>query len=779
MVGIFPLSAAQTNNPQAVTQKEVSEFRMQHEPEWKSRFTPGSRLFYHESEWPGVLARVRALEGPGRKLRELAFDNANKIIEQPLPVYRAPASCVGPGVSVGQSHEELWQRPVGNTIVFLAFMARLDNNPKYKTYLRDLVLTALRFDTWGSDEWRDADLAAASIVRGVAITWDWHRDIFDDNQKAFIRETMARRVSSLHQMIYRNEFWGNQYRANHNHIGAAALGLAGLAFFEDIPEAGNWLSATLLDYERIALAGNADGSSEEGLSYWSYGMNFILQFIEGTRTVTDSATLYSAPFLKNAAAYRLACSTPGFGGVLTWGDSVGKDFYGPHQILYRLASQYHDESAQFLANQLPFIPYGSVPAGKNSNDVLAFTLLWLDPSVGMKTPEQLDYHLTDWDVITSRSGWANDDYLVTIKSGLNVAHHSHTDAGSLAFNMGGKWLLTTPEYGEHGGEGYWDSAGKRWTFFSNATESHSTLLLNGKNQRFDAAAGGVVSRMIGNSRTMFAEVDLTKAYDGVESMTRRVLHRRGDYVLVLDDIQAAGNVHAEWLAQVPPAATVQDGAIVIAADSLASLRIQLLGTAPTFVDRQPTTPNFNIPSDRLKTLTAGQDGNHPRFAALLRPVLPGKPYAPWKTSVKEYKGKQTVRIDGNDWVDVIEIYGTPGRAADLGDTHVHGIGNALAVRKNKSGAFDSLVVLGALQLNCPVVSFRSEKPVNVAVESGPNNSFVLDLVGCLEGEIHTKPGYRLIGKDGNPIPNGKGSRLENGHYILQISTETAPPKGNP
>ncbi len=765
-VGSLPLIAGD-----AITPQEVTEFRARHEAEWKSRMTPGSRLFYRESEWPDVLARVRALEGPCKKWRELSFATAAKIIEQPLPVYRPPEAFVGSDTSPAVSREELWQRPVGNTIVFLAFMARLDDNPKYKTYLRDLVLAALGFDTWGHKEWQDNDLAAASIVRGVAIAWDWHRDIFDAAQQAFIRETMARRVPVLLAALHGKLFWGKEYRANHNHICTSALGLAGLAFLEEIPEAGDWLAAALLDYERIAQHMNADGSSEEGLGYWSYGMNYILQFIEGTRNVTGSASLYNAPFLRNAANYRLACSTPGFEGVLMWGDATGKDFYGPQQILYRLASQYRDESAQFLADRLPFVPRGSEPPGKNSNDVLAFTLLWYDPTVGVRNPEQLDFHIADWGVITSRSGWGNGDYLFSIKAGLNNRHHSHLDAGALAFNFGGTWLLTTPGYGEHGQEGFWDREGKRWTFFSNASEAHSTLLLNGKNQRSNADAGGVVSRMVSGPRTMYAEVDLTRAYEGVKSVTRRILHRRGEYILVMDDIDSREPAQAEWLAQVPPRAILQDDAIVVTSNSAASLRIQLLGDPPLFVERQPLSPHFNIAPNRLKTLAAKSGGA--TFSALLRPFFPGEPHDPWTTSLEESDGKQTVRIDGENWKDVIEVVLNPGQTANLGDSEVHGTGNALAVRKSGE-TFASLVISGAFQLDCPAFSFQSEKAVNVSVEWCPDGSYAIDLDGCLEGEIHPKEGFNLQTKTGERIPEDKGSPLAGGSYFIRSSNQPTP-----
>src|SRR5262249_13551984 len=161
-----------------------------------------------------------------------------------------------------------------------------------------------------------------------------------------------------------------------------------------------------------------------------------------------------------------------------WGDAPERDYYGPHHILYRLASQYRLGEGNYLASRLTFSPRYATHSGW---DMLGWTALWYDAAVSEHAPVELDRHSPGVDIVSSRSGWGKDDYQIAIKSGYTNRYHSHLDAGAIAWNSGGEWLLTTPGYGRGSGErNYWDRpGGKRWDYFANATEAETTLLVNG------------------------------------------------------------------------------------------------------------------------------------------------------------------------------------------------------------------------------------------------------------------------------------------------------------
>ena len=167
-------------------------------------------------------------------------------------------------------------------------------------------------------------------------------------------------------------------------------------------------------------------------------------------------------------------------------------------------------------------------------------------------PRELDARLVANDMVTTRSGWGAEDYLLSIKAGHTNRNHSHLDAGALALAFGDEWVLVAPGYGKGGGEGaFWDrsKSGRRWNFFSNASESHATLLINGKNQRADENARATVTEFFSTPEWNVTTVDLTEAYRDVSQVERQVVHRRGEYILVFDSVTAPQPVSVEWLAQ--------------------------------------------------------------------------------------------------------------------------------------------------------------------------------------------------------------------------------------
>jgi hypothetical protein len=187
--------------------------------------------------------------------------------------------------------QELWERRVGDSLVTLALAAKLTDSEKYRDKLHDMVIAACGYETWGrAFPGIDAnmDLAAGSVIRGVAMAWDWHRDAFSPEEQAYIVDVVRSRGNSLLSGLYGKAYWASRFTENHNHVSVAGLGLAGLSFYRDIPEAGEWLAGALLNFQRAFELASPDGSSDEGVPYWTYGLTSILQFVEGTKKITDA-----------------------------------------------------------------------------------------------------------------------------------------------------------------------------------------------------------------------------------------------------------------------------------------------------------------------------------------------------------------------------------------------------------------------------------------------------------------------------------------------------------
>ncbi|EIP96674.1 Heparinase II/III-like protein [Opitutaceae bacterium TAV1] len=643
---IATASAAEPTKRVFITPAEAQARMASDLAQWRKNLAPGvPHIAFTADSWRELRQTYAAAKGRQKEYFDSVIQRAQTLATKPAIAYRPPEEFVSPSLSLPSAKAELWQRDVGDNLTVSSMALALKDDPAIRKNIRDVVLTACEYPNWGLRS-TGMHLASAHLSIGVAIAYDWHAGIWTDAEKEIIRKTIRNHVGDIAAGLYGKAFWAGDYFTNHNHVSVAALGLCGLAFLDDIPEAAEWLAAATLNFERAMSAANADGSTPEGFTYWSYSLGMIVRYIEGTRHVTGSDALYRKPFLKNTINYRLHGTTPGLGRLLPWGDVWTKATASTYS-LFALAREYRSTEGQFLASSSP---------SKNM-----WSTLWYDPTLPATPPATLDYHATVVDLAASRTGWTPDDYLLSIKSGLNVRHHSHLDAGALALAFGDDWLLTAPGYGTgkaDGTNGFWDRKGRRWTYFSTATESKSTLLIDGKNQRFDADARGTIDQFISTPAWCWTGVDLTQAYQDVDYVRRGILHRRGDYILVLDNAKAARSVIVEWLAQTLPAGTRFNPATpdrINVSGKTGSLEIRALFPAGlSFAPRKPTALHYDLPPDRVTTHALKTQGNNIRYATLLLPAATGKTNPVRNIAVNETTNGLTLIITGDGWTDTIE-----------------------------------------------------------------------------------------------------------------------------
>ena len=623
---------------------------------WRAKLPPARpRLYFDAESWRSLRQRYDTSTGLERHYFDAVLSGAATVAASPVPHYSSPDEVSREtGLSPFEAEQELWMRSVGNNMVTLSLALRLRDDPAVRRALHDTVVDACAYPQWGmSFNAPSCDLAAGHIGRGIAVAYDWHYDLWTEAERQTIKDTIRTRMNAMNAAGYGSIFWAGKYAENHNNVDMAAVGLCGLAFFDEIPEAPEWTAHAFANFERVAAECNADGSSEEGVPYWSYGMSFTLQYLEGVRHLLDTRKLYNAPYFRNSIATRLHASTPDLAGTAPWGDAVPRDYYGPHQMLYRLADEYHDGAGQYLANHLPFTPGN----GDGDEDVV-WTALWYNPALDEKTPAELDHLAEVAGTVSSRGSWAKDDYQLCVKAGFTNRNHSHLDAGALAFAFGHEWLLTTPGYGRGKGDPqFWETRGGRWNYFSNATESHCTLLIDGKNQKFDPDARGRIESFDADGDFVKIGCDLTGAYDAVTRVRRDVIHRRGEYVLVVDEIEAPAAVTAEWLAQVPPAAKADGGRLAVVGKT-GRLDVEaILPADATFAVRNPTSKHVDVSPERLKTYATRQTGKTLRFATLLVPSRNAESPPRHEPTVVETTtdGRLTFTVTGQGWQDEIVV----------------------------------------------------------------------------------------------------------------------------
>jgi hypothetical protein len=674
--------------------------------QWRQRLpAERPRLFYQRDELPALRARYAQATGRAREWFDLMDAAARELVATPVVQYRPPEEFVTPTRTPYQARGELWQREVGNEIVFLSLALLLHDDADVRAKLHETVLTACAYPQWGIN-WNmiaNIDLAAAHVARGIAMAYDLHSEIWSAEEKETIRRVIAERVAVLNSGLYT----GGPFHSNHNHVAASAVGLCGVAFLGEIPAAEEWIAAALLSIDNAFHFFPADGGSLEGVPYGSYSLTAIFEFIEGTRRVLGSDAYYRQPHLQNYIAYRVHASTPGFAGVLPWGDSPARDYYGPHHMLYRLASEYGQGEGNYLANRLPFSPHYSSHSGP---DMLAWTALWFDPGVEERAPTKLDHYSPEVDLVSTRSGWGADDYLLAIKSGHTNLYHSHLDVGAIAWNSGGEWLLTTPGYGHGAGRNeFWDRlGGKRWEYFSNATESETTLLVNGRNQRWGVDDRGTIDEFAATADWCWTGIDLSGVYDDTRRVRRDVLHRRGEYALVFDEVNADAPVTVEWLAQTTPGAA-GEGAKLTLRGRAGGLELQAVSPANAeFFRRKPTSPQVDVDASRLVTHALRAEGGTVRFTVALLPFAQDSGPKVERIEESVTEGARHVAVFGQGWRDDLVL--APAGQARAWERGALAAEARLVVARSRGEGVERLSVVGAHHVSLPGVQMNFERP---------------------------------------------------------------------
>jgi hypothetical protein len=710
----------------------------QHVAQWRTCLSSG--LFLDEIGWQDLRERVAKKETwENRRFREIRV-LADRILSFPLPRYFPPEDWAG-RITHFAALQELWQRPVGDSMVVLALAARLDIGSGYGERLREIVLAACEYPTWGRPSDGDnMDLSCGHLVRGIALAWSWLPELFDSRDREVIFHALKDRTQALLHGLYGQTYWSNRYQENHNHVNVAAMGIAGAAFLGEFPEAEEWLGAAILNFETVAARMNPDGSSAEGLPYWTYSLSYILQFIEALKAIPAVSSLYRAAFLRNALSFRIGSATSDKKSVVQWGDAELVDYYGPHHIFHRLSAEYNDAVGAAFAESLPFSPLADaedwlaeapehylkcpplfrVPAGV---DVAVWSLLWREKSIPAANSIVNDYHSPDWDMATTRSGWSDTDYVFSLKSGFTNRNHSHLDAGAISCCVGSEWLLPAPGYGngQHDPE-FWDVTGPRWTYFSNATESHATILIDGKNQLFSSEARGFTDCFVSTDRFCWIETDLSEAYEGSPVCRRRLLHVRGDYCLLLDDVEAFDATRIEWTVLLPPASEIYPRGASVRGRS-GDLHIWNLDATANLDRRQILALRYDV-EPSLTSCSFIQNGPEAHFAVLLA-VRPA--HSTLEISSQIYRsasGNTEIRICGQDYEDTIFL-GNGLRDFSSSAGIEFSVEASSGFLRRRHGRIEHALFLGLSSIESACFQFQRQAPVCAEMTISSESNFTV------------------------------------------------------
>ena len=351
--------------------------------------------------------------------------------------------------------EQLWQRQVGDMIPHLAIAYVLSGERGYLDAAERWMLASAQYPTWGLGDTDGLDLAAGHQLYGLAIGYDWlYRDL-DSGTRDVVRNCLYTRGQYMYTHLLNEQvWWHDAYLQNHQWANLTGLATAGLALWGDVDGVDDWILLPLQKYRIVMASLGPDGASHEGVSYWSYGLEHMLKFIDLAKGLLDENLLEVSPWLQQTSSFRLYSMLPRMSwsadsDAMNFADGTRYDFSGPDYMLRKLAAEYRDGHAQWLADEVS-------AAHLTGWSARFLNLLWVDPTVPPVPPADLPLlrHFGDMDMVFDRSSWGGAEAVLGFKCGPYIGHqalsaysydpgggHVHPDAASFLLFAYGDWLI--------------------------------------------------------------------------------------------------------------------------------------------------------------------------------------------------------------------------------------------------------------------------------------------------------------------------------------------------
>jgi hypothetical protein len=446
--------------------------------------------------------------------------------------------------------EQLYQREVGNAIPNLALTYVLTGERRYLEAARAWMLASAGYPTWGLGAIDGMDLATGHQLYGLALGYDWLYPDLDAKTRETVRACLQRRGQHMYQGLLSGQaWWHNAYLQNHQWVDMTGLAAAGLALLGEVEGVDGWILLPLEKLQTTMASLGPDGASHEGVPYWTYGLEYLLKLMDLTNSLLEKDLFASNAWFEHTASFRLYSMLPRRSwtresDLMTFADGPRYDWYGPDYMLRKLAAEYRDGHAQWLANELR-------SADLCNNSAAFLNLLWVDPSVAPQLPADLPTfkRFDDLDIVFMRSSWDGDEAVMAFKCGPFIGHHAlakysydpggghvHPDAGAFQLFAHGDWLIVDDEY--------------TWK----TTAFQNTALVNGIGQEGEGEAwfggerlcvekrGAKILRADHGQEYDYVIGDATEAYKreaGLTKFLRHILYLRPDCWVIVDELEAA------------------------------------------------------------------------------------------------------------------------------------------------------------------------------------------------------------------------------------------------
>lgn len=586
---------------------------------------------YLTAERIAFLRRAIRTDERWQALFETLRQQADTAVRHPPPDYAEQMKRYREGEPAG-SHEQLWQRGVGNRIPSIALAYLLTDDPRYLEAAKTWLFAALDYPTWGIGRMAGLDLAAGHILAGVGLAYDWLYTHLTPDERSLIRQKVTPRAEKLARNGFNDvPFWHKAYMQNHLWVSLAGMCTTALALADEVPETASWICFAHGKFVRTLELLGDDGGSHEGYGYWEYGAEYIMRYLEmakaclGIDLYVDSQGV-PHPWLSRNAAYALHLALPRAmwtrkQSVVDLADCPRNHWYGPSYLLRNLARRYPDSAWQGAAQWLAQEFTSSAADATGSGHYLNFA--WYDPTIAPRTPQAaslpLCHHFEDLGIVSSRSAWEGKATHLVVKCGPPLGHrhadgtadygagHVHPDVGHFILAARGEVLFRDSGYTN-----------------PKLTGNHSVVLVDGRGQKGEGSTwfeygAWARDRRVPSIRAVAStpggdviDCDVAPAYApdiGLRTFDRTFEFNRAERLGIRDHLQLERDAELEWRLQVEGNLEKLSETEWLTTVGEASASIRLSADVPVVVTAGILETNQHIRTETRSFLSVRTAGN--------------------------------------------------------------------------------------------------------------------------------------------------------------------------
>ena len=388
-----------------------------------------------------------------------------------------------------------------------------------------MAMNVASWEFWIDKYWIDekkihADASIAWMMEGMVAVYDMcYNEMTPEQRKTLERSIIEKGLIPLSKQVDPN----STVNGNLMMVGGILSGAAAVLTKENAEEVKQYLDVGLLCMHN-ALDNYAFSGDTEGHYYTDFGLETFMPGIGHLYRATKMDGIIDHYFLTDILPYwTIMWASNQVGIHPNYSDgSLGAYMKTPMGVLQKLTNDPLIDG--FLMNT------GGVGS-------VFENLVYLKPE---PKPEYIsDYAgvIEEFGYGALRTGFADDDMLLTLKANDSQMNHNHLDQNGILFSVGGSWLIQDPGAGS-----YYYTDRTFWT-----TNGHSTVLVDGNGQMIKGTGetkkvfnNNLYSYIVGSAPRAYGSDFFGRILSKFDRHAIQVNHEDKGYYVIIDDLLSAG-----------------------------------------------------------------------------------------------------------------------------------------------------------------------------------------------------------------------------------------------